>query len=44
VMVLADWLARLVVFPYQVPVGLFAALIGGPYLIWLLNRGPGRSV
>lgn len=44
VMVLADWLARLVVFPYQVPVGLFAALIGGPYLIWLLNRGPGRNV
>ena len=39
VMILADWLARLVVFPYQVPVGLFAALIGGPYLIWLLNRG-----
>ncbi len=38
VMILADWLARLVAFPYQVPTGLFAALIGGPYLIWLLNR------
>jgi iron complex transport system permease protein len=37
-MVLADWLARVVAFPYQVPVGLFAALIGGPYLIWLLSR------
>nr|WP_282568354.1 Fe(3+)-hydroxamate ABC transporter permease FhuB [Bosea sp. ASV33] len=43
VMILADWLARLVVFPYQVPVGLFAALIGGPYLIWLLNRGGARN-
>jgi iron complex transport system permease protein len=42
VMVLADWLARLVVFPYQLPVGLFATLIGGPYLIWLLNRGGSR--
>ncbi len=42
VMILADWLARLVAFPYQVPVGLFAALIGGPYLIWLLNRGGER--
>ncbi|WP_103875125.1 Fe(3+)-hydroxamate ABC transporter permease FhuB [Bosea lathyri] len=40
-MVLADWLSRVVAFPYQVPVGLFAALIGGPYLIWLLSRaGP----
>lgn len=38
-LVLADWLARMVIFPYQVPVGLFAALIGGPYLIWLLNHG-----
>lgn len=42
VMILADWLARLVVFPYQMPVGLFAALIGGPYLIWLLNHGGSR--
>lgn len=39
VMVLADWLSRVVIFPYQIPVGLFAALIGGPYLIWLLSRG-----
>ncbi|MCU4182462.1 Fe(3+)-hydroxamate ABC transporter permease FhuB [Bosea sp. BH3] len=43
VMILADWLARLVAFPYQMPVGLFAALIGGPYLIWLLNRGGSRQ-
>lgn len=38
-MILADWLSRIVAFPYQIPVGLFAALIGGPYLIWLLSRG-----
>ena len=45
-LILADWLSRVVVFPYQVPVGLFAALIGGPYLIWLLRQGdehPGRA-
>lgn len=42
VMILADWLARLVAFPYQMPTGLFAALIGGPYLIWLLNRTGSR--
>ena len=34
----ADWLSRVVIFPYEVPVGLFAALIGGPYLIWFLTR------
>ncbi|PZM16294.1 Fe(3+)-hydroxamate ABC transporter permease FhuB [Rhizobium tubonense] len=37
-LVAADWLSRMVIYPYQVPVGLFAALIGGPYLIWLLTR------
>lgn len=40
-MILADWLARLVIFPYQLPVGLFAALVGGPYLLVLLNRRGG---
>lgn len=38
-MVLSDWLARMVAFPYQLPVGLFASLIGGPYLIYLLSSG-----
>ncbi|GAB4064396.1 Fe(3+)-hydroxamate ABC transporter permease FhuB [Ancylobacter sonchi] len=43
-LILADWLARLLVFPYQVPTGLFAALVGVPYLLWLLQRGgPQRS-
>ncbi|MEF2070122.1 Fe(3+)-hydroxamate ABC transporter permease FhuB [Consotaella aegiceratis] len=39
-MVLADWLARTLTFPYQLPLGLFASLIGAPYLIWLINRRP----
>ena len=38
VLMMADWLSRVVIYPYQVPVGLFAALIGGPYLLWLLGR------
>lgn len=42
IMVLADWLSRVLAFPYQIPVGLFASLIGGPYLIWLLGRGDTR--
>ncbi|MET3648541.1 Fe(3+)-hydroxamate ABC transporter permease FhuB [Phyllobacterium ifriqiyense] len=41
-MVLSDWLARMVAFPYQLPLGLFASLISGPYLIWLLSKG-GRN-
>ncbi|SBW11845.1 fused iron-hydroxamate transporter subunits of ABC superfamily: membrane components [uncultured Alphaproteobacteria bacterium] len=35
----SDWLARTLAFPYQLPLGLFAALIGGAYLVWLLARG-----
>ncbi len=38
-MVAADWLGRMAAFPYQMPVGLFAALLSGPYLVWLLGRG-----
>lgn len=35
---LSDWLARVAAFPYQLPLGLFAALAGGGYLVWLLGR------
>lgn len=35
----ADWLARMVAFPYQLPLGLFAALIGGGYLVVRFARG-----
>ena len=38
-MVVSDWLARMVAFPYQLPVGLTASMIGGPYLIYLLSKG-----
>lgn len=41
-MIVADWLSRMVAFPYQLPVGLFASLIGGPYLIYLLGKGVQR--
>ncbi|SMF82469.1 iron complex transport system permease protein [Trinickia caryophylli] len=37
-MVLSDWLGRNVVFPQQMPAGILATLIGGPYLMWLLRR------
>lgn len=38
VLVAADWLSRVTIFPYEAPAGLFAALLGGPYFIWLLTR------
>lgn len=41
-MILADWLSRVAAFPYQLPLGIFASLIGGPYLIYLLGKGVQR--
>jgi iron complex transport system permease protein len=38
VMVAADWLGRVVTFPWQLPAGLIATLIGGPVLLLLLAR------
>jgi iron complex transport system permease protein len=38
-----DWLGRTVAFPYQIPTGLLASLVGGPYLLWLLRRGGSTS-
>lgn len=37
----ADLLSRLVFYPYQMPVGLFASLIGAPYLIGAVLRKAG---
>lgn len=36
---LADWLARIVVIPAELPIGLVTSLIGGPFFLWLLARG-----
>ncbi len=37
-MVLADLLARTVIAPVEVPVGIVTALTGGPFFLWLLRR------
>lgn len=37
-MLAADFGARMAGFPYELPLGLFASLIGAPWLIWLLMR------
>jgi iron complex transport system permease protein len=38
---LADYAAREMFSPTQLPIGLFTALVGGPYLIYLLVRSRG---
>lgn len=40
VMVGADWIGRYVIFPYELPAGTVAALIGGGYFLWLIRRIP----
>ncbi|MHB1323313.1 MAG: FecCD family ABC transporter permease [Coriobacteriia bacterium] len=38
VLVVADMLARIVLAPVEIPVGIVTALAGGPFFIWLLVR------
>lgn len=38
VMILADWLGRILLFPNQLPAGLIATLIAAPYLFVLMTR------
>lgn len=38
IMLLADFLGRVVIFPYQIPAGLLATFIGAPCFIWLLRQ------
>lgn len=42
-MVCADWSGRTVLAPVEIPVGIVTAVIGGPYLLWILIRQPVRS-
>lgn len=38
IMTAADWLGRSVIFPYQIPAGLFASFLAGPFFLLLLRR------
>ncbi len=38
IMVAADWAGRMIAFPWQVPAGLVATLLGGTYFLWLMQR------
>ncbi|MFD1702964.1 Fe(3+)-hydroxamate ABC transporter permease FhuB [Methylopila henanensis] len=37
IMVLADWLGRTIAFPWQVPAGVVATVIGGLYFTWAMR-------
>lgn len=37
-MVLADWIGRYIIFPYEIPAGTIAAIIGGAYFLYLMRR------
>lgn len=40
VMVLADTVGRMMLMPLEVPVGIVTAIVGGPYLLWILLVSP----
>lgn len=39
-MLAADFGARMAGFPYELPLGLCATLLGAPWLVWLMTRRP----
>ncbi|GGB02918.1 Fe3+-hydroxamate ABC transporter permease FhuB [Brucella endophytica] len=38
ILLAADWLGRTMIFPWQIPAGLLAAFIGGPYFMFSQRR------
>lgn len=38
VMTLADWLGRQILFPYEIPAGLVATLLGGGYFLLMMRK------
>lgn len=42
VLILADLVARVVLAPVEIPVGIVTAVLGGPFFVWLLVRGRTR--
>lgn len=42
-MIAADWVGRTAFAPVEIPVGVITAIVGGPYLLWILLRDPRRT-
>ena len=43
-MLVADWVGRTAFAPIEIPVGVIMAVVGGPYLLWILLRQPSRRI
>ena len=41
-LILADTIARVIIAPTEIPVGVITALCGGPFFLWLLKRNEKR--
>ncbi len=39
-LLLADMLARIIIAPQELPVGIITALVGGPFFIWVMRHTP----
>ena len=37
-LILCDTLARTIIAPTEIPVGIITAMLGGPFFVWLLKR------
>jgi iron complex transport system permease protein len=40
ILIIADWIGRNAIFPFQIPAGLLATMVGGPFLLLLIGRRP----
>lgn len=38
--IIADWLGRWMLAPVEIPVGIVMAVVGAPYLLWIILRNP----
>ncbi len=38
VLVLSDVLARVIIAPAELPIGILTAILGGPFFLWILLR------
>jgi iron complex transport system permease protein len=43
-LLLADVLARRILAPQELPVGIITALVGAPFFLWVLKRARGKGV
>lgn len=38
VMLIADWVGRYIIFPYEIPAGILASVIGGGYFLFMMRK------